>query len=221
MGRKLDRSRIRSAVQNERLITIRTRNYLAEERESIDEVLEIFLEEADLLEYRNKIAYCVHELASNAQKGNIKRVYFRERGLNIRDEHDYRLGMQSFRADTFDCVEDYVARQRDLGLYLKITFQLDGPEARIGIVQNTGLTSIERSRIQRKLDLARRSVNLIQVYGQAADDFEGAGLGLVMTVIMLRHIGLHEDVLEFDFRPDRTAFTLRLSRLVESSLQTA
>lgn len=221
MGRKLDRSRIHSAVQNERLITIRTRNYLAEERESIDEVLEIFLEEADLLEYRNKIAYCVHELASNAQKGNIKRVYFRERGLNIRDEHDYRLGMRSFRADTFDCVEDYVARQRDLGLHLKITFQLDGPEARIGIVQNTGLTSIERSRIQQKLDLARRSVNLIQVYGQAADDFEGAGLGLVMTVIMLRHIGLHEDVLEFDFRPDRTAFTLRLSRLVESSLQTA
>jgi hypothetical protein len=41
MGKKLDRMRIRNAVQNERVISVRTTNYLADERASIDEVLEI------------------------------------------------------------------------------------------------------------------------------------------------------------------------------------
>lgn len=221
MGKKLDRMRIRSAVQNERVISVRTTNYLADERASIDDVLEIFLEEANLLEYRNKVAYCVHELASNAQKGNTKRVYFREQGLNIRDEHDYRIGMETFRRDTFDDIERYVKMQRKLGLYVRLTFQLDGPEARIGVSQNSGLTSIERARVQDKLDLARRTENLVGAYNHAYDNNEGAGLGLVMTILMLRHIGLHDDVLEARFTHDETTFMLRLRRMVDEALATA
>jgi hypothetical protein len=213
--------RIRNAVQNERVISVRTTNYLADERASIDEVLEIFLEEANLLEYRNKVAYCVHELASNAQKGNTKRVYFRERGLNIRDEHDYWRGMATFRNDTFDNIERYVKMQRKLGLFVRLTFQLVGPEARIGISQNSGLTSIERARIQEKLDLARRTENLVGAYNCAYDNNEGAGLGLVMTILMLRNIGLHDDVLEPSFSPQETSFTIRLLRFATEALATA
>jgi hypothetical protein len=221
MAKKIDRKRIRSAVQNERVIAVRTTNYLARERASIDEVLEVFLEEAELLEYRNKVAYCVHELAANAQKGNTKRAYFYERGLNIHDAYDYRRGMETFRRDTFDRVEHYIRVQRKLGLYLQLTFQLDGPEARIGVTQNCALTTAERERIQEKLDLARRSESLVSAYDHAYDSYEGAGLGLVMTILMLRRIGLHDDVLEPDFRSDETRFSLRLRRMSAESLQTA
>lgn len=221
MGKKLDRMRIRSAVRNERTITVKTTNYLAEERASIDEVLEIFLEEASLLEYKNKISYCVHELASNAQKANTKRAYFHKQGLDIRDERDYERGMQTFRADVFSNVRDYLETQRRLGLHMKLSFLLHGPEARIAVSQNVGLTGAERRRIQEKLDLARATDDLIMAYADAYDNNEGAGLGLVMTMIMLRHIGLHDDVLEPSFRAEETSFALRLRRLSEEALRTA
>lgn len=221
MGTKLDRTRIRDAVQNGRNISVKTTTYLAGERESIDEVLEIFLEEANLLGYRNKIAYCVHELASNAQKGNTKRAYFHEQGLDIRDEYEYRRGMESFRRDTFDRIEHYVRLQKRLGLHVRLTFRLDGPEARLSVTQNNGLTSIERKRIQEKLDLARQTETLVSAYSDAYDSNEGAGLGLVMTILMLRNIGLHEDVLEPHFSHDETSFVLRLQRIDEEALVSA
>lgn len=222
MSKKIDRRRIRRAVQKERAIKVKTSNYLAEERAAIDEVLEIFLEEARLLEYRNNIAYCVHELAQNAQKGNTKRVYFYERGLDIYDENDYRVGMDTFRYDTFENMDHYTKLQRRHGLYLQLSFQLEGPEARIGITQNATLTPKEKQRIRDKLDLARRSDDLVSAYDHAFDTNEGAGLGLVMTIIMLRRIGLGEEVLEPSFKAGETSFHLKLKRLVEEpALRTA
>jgi hypothetical protein len=42
-----------------------------------------------------------------------------------------------------------------------------------------------------------------------------------MTILMLRHIGLHDDVLEARFTHDETTFMLRLRRMVDEALATA
>jgi hypothetical protein len=221
MSRKLDRKRVREAVQQHGSVVLKTTKYLAGERVSIDKVLEIFLEEAQLTEYKNKVAYCVHELASNAQKGNTKRAYFHEQGLNLHDPDQYRDGMASFKREAIGDPFRYVPLQRRLGLHVRLSFRLEGPEARISVSQNSGLTPEERARVQEKLDLARRTDALLNVYDSAHNADEGAGLGLVMTIIMLREIGLHDDVLETRFDPDETRFSLRLRRLDGERLQTA
>jgi hypothetical protein len=221
MGKKVDRATIREAVRHERAISIKTTNYLAPERAYIDNVLEIFLEEANLTEYANKIAYCVHELAGNAWKGNVKRAYFYEQGLDINTPGDYLRGMETFRADTLSDVDRYTAVQRELGIYLRVDFQLKGEEARIAVRQNVALTPPERERIEEKLAVASEHDTMVTAYERAEDTSEGAGLGLIMTILMLRNIGLSEEVLEGSFDHGETALTLRLARLPEEALQTA
>lgn len=221
MSRKVDRRLIREAVRHERVISIKTTNYLAEQRSYIDRVLEIFLEEARLTEYTNKIAYCVHELAGNAWKGNVKRAYFRERELDIHDHREYEAGMQEFRGEMLANVMRYTELQQELGIYLRVDFQLSGDEARISIRQNIPLTEGERRRIEEKLSIAAEHSTMVTAYENAEDTAEGAGLGLIMTILMLRNIGLTEDVLEAAFTDSTTTVMLRLSRDAEEDLQTA
>jgi hypothetical protein len=211
MAKKVDRGRIRDAVRHERAISIKTTSYLADERAYIDEVLEIFLEEARLTEYSNKIAYCVHELAGNAWKGNVKRAYFHERGLDIHNESDYKVGMETFRCDSLAGVSTYVDLQRQLAIYLRVDFQLIDDEARISIRQNVPVTSFERSRIEDKLAVAEKHSTMVTAYESAEDTSEGAGLGLIMTILMLRNIGLTKDVLHASFGEEGTTMTLRLT----------
>lgn len=221
MAKKVDRGRIRNAVRHERVISIKTTSYLADERAYIDEVLEIFLEEARLTEYANKIAYCVHELAGNAWKGNLKRAYFYDRDLDIHVAADYDLGMETFRADTLLNVRRYVRLQRELGVYLRVDFQLIDDEARISIRQNVPLTRFERDRIEEKLTVADEHSTMVTAYESAEDTSEGAGLGLIMTILMLRNIGLTPEILDTAFDNDETVMTLRLARLSQETLQSA
>jgi hypothetical protein len=221
MGKQVDRGRIREAVRHERVISIKTTSYLADERAYIDEVLEIFLEEANLTEYANKIAYCVHELAGNAWKGNVKRAYFYECDLDIHNQSDYDLGMQTFRDDTLPNVRRYVELQRELGIYLRVDFQLIGDEARVSIRQNSPVTSFERARIEQKLSVAEEHSTMVTAYESAEDTSEGAGLGLIMTILMLRNIGLTQDILDAAFDDEETVMTLRLARLGQENLQSA
>lgn len=221
MGKRVDRGRIRDAVRNERAISIKTISYFADERAYIDEVLEVFLEEARLTEYANKIAYCVHELAGNAWKGNVKRAYFQELGLNIDDPRDYERGMQTFRADTLADISRYSDIQRDLGIHFRVDFHLKGDEARIAVRQNTRLTEFERQRIEQKLAVAAEHTTMVTAYESAEDTSEGAGLGLIMTVLMLRNIGLNEQVLDSSFNDGEAVLSLRLTRLRQENLQSA
>ncbi|MFP4484314.1 MAG: hypothetical protein ACLFO1_05625 [Spirochaetaceae bacterium] len=221
MGKKVDRGRIREAVRQERVISIKTISYFADERAYIDEVLEVFLEEANLTEYANKIAYCVHELAGNAWKGNVKRAYFHELGLDINDPADYERGMETFRADTLSDITRYTDMQRELGIHFRVDFRLRGEEARIAVRQNTRLTDFERKRIEEKLALAAEHATMVTAYESAEDTSEGAGLGLIMTILMLRNIGLNDHVLDSSFNDGEAVLSLRLARLRQENLQSA
>ena len=67
--------------------------YQPSERIHIDHVLEAYLDAVGMKSLRTKLAYCLHELAANAKKANTKRLYFRERNLDINDPHQYEEGM--------------------------------------------------------------------------------------------------------------------------------
>jgi hypothetical protein len=210
MQQAIDREEIRDAVRRSRLITITTTGYFSDERKYIDRVLDIFLEEAGLEVYKQKLSYCVHELAGNAIKGNTKRVYFEEKGLNIHNESEYWIGMEGFRRETVDRISHYLRRQRELGLKIKLQFKLNGPNVMIGIRQNIGLTRIERDRIRTKLSVSGQYGDMTEAYARIEDSSEGAGLGIVMMIMMLRNIGLNRDVIRYYFGEEETYVLLKI-----------
>jgi putative nucleotidyltransferase with HDIG domain len=188
----VDETRVKKAVQSGMPIIITTYTLPHEVELYLDRVITAFLKQVDRENFRNYIVYCVQELAVNAKKANTKRIYFMERGLDLNDPGDYKIGMASFMDDTLNNLGHYLQLQKERGFYIKLVLQIKNNSINIEVRNNATITTTELARIHEKLDRARRYDNLKEALVQVLDDAEGAGLGLVILVLMLKKIGLNE-----------------------------
>jgi putative nucleotidyltransferase with HDIG domain len=189
----IDVSKIKKAVLSGIPLTITTYTLPHEIEVYIEQVLEAFLREVGQEKLRDYVAYCVRELAVNAKKANTKRVYFMERGLDINIPDDYKIGMENFKTDTLENIAHYLQLQKEKGLYIKLIFHVKGNVIYIEVRNNVAVTKTELIRIHDKLARSRQYNSLEEALTQVLDDSEGAGLGLVILVLMLKKIGLDED----------------------------
>ena len=189
----VDAEKIKKAVQSGIPLTITTFTLPHEIEIYVEQVLTIFLRQVDQEKLKDYVVYCVQELAVNAKKANTKRVYFTERGLDLSNPDDYKLGMGTFKDDTLSNIGHYLQLQKDKGLYIKLVFQVKKNIIYIEVRNNNAITKTELVRIHDKLARSRQYNNLEDALSQVLDDSEGAGLGLVILVLMLKKMGLDED----------------------------
>jgi putative nucleotidyltransferase with HDIG domain len=189
----VDEAKIKKAVQSGIPLTITTFTLPHEIELYVEQVLTIFLKQVDQEKLKDYVVYCVQELAVNAKKANTKRVYFTERGLDLSNPEDYKLGMTTFKEDTLSNIGPYLQLQKDKGLYVKLIFQVKKNIIYIEVRNNIAITKTELIRIHDKLARSRQYNNLEDALSQVLDDSEGAGLGLVILVLMLKKMGLDED----------------------------
>jgi putative nucleotidyltransferase with HDIG domain len=189
----VDESKVKRAVQSGIPLTITTFTLPHEIELYIEKILTLFLKLADQEKLKDYLVYCVQELAVNAKKANTKRVYFTEQGLDLSNPEDYTRGMKEFKSVTLGNINHYLQLQKEQGLYIKITFQIRKNIIYIDIRNNVVVTKTELIRIHDKLARSRQYNNLEDALAQVLDSSEGAGLGLVILVLMLKKIGLDED----------------------------
>lgn len=206
---KVDVAKIRKAAQSGIPLTITTYTLPHEIEVYIEQVLEAFLKEVGHEKLKDYLVYCVRELAVNAKKANTKRVYFMERGLDLQSTDEYKAGMENFKKDTLDNIGHYLQLQKEKGLYIKLLFQSKGPMIILEIRNNVVVTRTELIRIHDKLARSRQYNSLEEALTQVLDDSEGAGLGLVILVLMLKKVGLDEDC--FDIFSSETETVARIS----------
>jgi putative nucleotidyltransferase with HDIG domain len=192
-GLIVDESKVKRAVQLGIPLTITTYTLPHEVEMYIEQVVTIFLKQLDQEKLKDYIVYCVQELAVNAKKANTKRVYFIERGLDLSKPEDYQKGMISFKEDTLNNIVHYLQLQKERGLYIKLILQMKKNDILIEVRNNVAVTKTELIRIHDKLARSRQYNNLEDALSQVLDNSEGAGLGLVILVLMLQKIGLDED----------------------------
>ncbi|MCL1813051.1 MAG: HDOD domain-containing protein [Treponema sp.] len=204
----VDEEKIKKAVQSGIPLTITTYTLPHEIEVYVEQVLTIFLKQVDQEKLKDYVVYCVQELAVNAKKANTKRVYFTERGLDLTSQDDYKLGMTTFKEDTLTNIGHYLQLQKDKGLYIKLIFQVRKNIIYIEIRNNIAITKTELVRIHDKLARSRQYDNLEDALSQVLDDSEGAGLGLVILVLMLKKMGLDEDC--FDIMGTETETIARI-----------
>jgi putative nucleotidyltransferase with HDIG domain len=188
-----DDAKVKKAVQSGMPIIITTYALPHEIELYIDRVITAFLKQVNRESLRHYIVYCVQELAVNAKKANTKRVYFMEKGLDLNDPGDYKLGMETFMDDTLNDLGYYLQLQKEKGFYIKLILQIKHNCINIEVRNNAVITATELARIHKKLFHARQYDNLKEALGKVLDDAEGAGLGLVILVLMLKKIGLNEE----------------------------
>lgn len=157
------------------------------------DVLTAFFKELHQEQMIQYITYCQNELITNAKKANTKRVYFKERGLDINNPDDYEEGMKTFKADTLSNINYYLAKQKSEGLYVRLIIQVKNNVIRMEVQNNAQLTYMEYKRIHDKICRAQQYTSIEDTLNSVLDESEGAGLGLIIMVLMLRKLGMTEN----------------------------
>ena len=190
---EVDREKIKNAIRLQMPIEITSYTIPRNMEVYIQRVLELFLDECHQEHLRDALSFCLGELLTNAKKANTKRVYFEEKGLDINNPKDYEEGMKDFRDETFDNINYYLEMQRKAGLYVKIVLQLKEDKIFIEIRNNSLLTDSEKVRIKDKLDSVQQYKSMEEVLGTVLDQTEGAGLGIIIVILMLQKVGLSKE----------------------------
>ncbi|MBN1615850.1 MAG: HDOD domain-containing protein [Spirochaetales bacterium] len=159
----------------------------------IAEVLACFLAELNQQKLKDYLVYCINELTTNAKKANTKRIYFAEKKLDINDSIDYEEGMRTFKEDTLSNIDHYLLLQKEAGLYVKVLMQVKGRNIILEIRNNSEMTKTEFKRVFDKIARSRQFASLEDAFSQVMDDSEGAGLGLVIMILMLKKVGLDDE----------------------------
>ncbi len=202
---------VETAIERKKVLTVTSYGYLSEERAYIEKLLNRYLGEVGIPRLIGNLGYCIHELAGNAHKANLKRIYFSEQGLNIYEPEEYISGMKWFKDEVLDQPERFFSRQREQGYFVKFHFFVDRSILKIVIRNNAELVDEEKKRIRNKFKIAQRAYNLADAYGAAEDYSEGAGLGIVMLSIMLRNMGFRDRSFRIYVRNGETVSFLHLN----------
>ncbi|MBQ7881159.1 MAG: HDOD domain-containing protein [Treponema sp.] len=190
---KLDLSKVKMAIRAGIPLSITTYTLPHEMELYMDSVLAAFLEELNQHHMIEYLTYCLNELVTNSKKANTKRIYFKEKKLNILDKDEYEWGMKSFKEETLNNIKYYLKVQKEAGLYVKLILQTRNNKIKIEVRNNVELTVEEYKRMHDKLSRAQQYTSVDQALAQVLDETEGAGLGLIIMILMLEKIGLSEE----------------------------
>ena len=192
----VDVNKVNQAIKMEVPLVMTTYTLPRKVEHYIEQVVTIFLEYVKQSRLKDNVIYCIQELVVNAKKANTKRVYFIDRGLDLNNHIDYSKGMSSFMDDTLSNIEYYLDLQRKQGLYIKLILHLKQNTITIEVRNNATITVSELERIQRRLSKAREFDEIEDAILHMFDDTEGAGLGLVILVMMLKKLGLEANAFD-------------------------
>ena len=210
MSNEIDLAQIKRAAHNAVPLTFKTYTLPHETEIYLDRVLESFLAELGQEKLKEPLSYCLRELAVNAKKANTKRVYFLEKGLDLNNDREYEIGMKNFKQETFDNIQYYLQKQKELGMYIKVIFQTKGPSLSIMVRNNVEISRKEQMRVFDRLARSRAFSSLEEAFATVLDSSEGAGLGIVILVLMMKKIGLTEDCFSIDSQDGETVATITI-----------
>lgn len=190
---KIDKRKIQTSVCLQLPIEMTTYTLPKNTEVYIRNVMEIFLDECHQSHLKEYLNFCLSELLTNAKKANTKRVYFKEKGLDINNPEDYEKGMENFKMDTLTNIDHYLELQKKAGLYIKLVLRIQADKIYIDIKNNSQLTVFEKERIQQKLDSVQQYKEMDEVFKNVLDQSEGAGLGIIIIILMLQKVGLTKE----------------------------
>ncbi|MCP4575654.1 MAG: HDOD domain-containing protein [Deltaproteobacteria bacterium] len=168
--------------------------------ESFDFLISIFktiLQKLGREDLWEPLKYVINEMVTNAEKANIKRSYFKEKRLNIRHPEEYEKGMKLFSQLNNASRNSLRDKLAEGGFYARISFQLEDRTLVVTTVNNSMPNNEEVARIDSRIALTETVKDIPEAYMSVLDDSEGAGLGIVTTILMLRSLGIHKNPYRF------------------------
>jgi HD-like signal output (HDOD) protein len=207
-----DTTQIKKAIEKSIPIKFSSYTLSHETIEKLDKILELFLEELGEERIKNQLSYCMRELAENARKANLKRIYFVEKDFNINNYNDYLSGMETFKTDVYGNLSYYVDKLKEKKLFTKVIFLANSSFLTISVRNNVPIMGYELKRIEERISHSQAFKTMEEAFASVMDQSEGAGLGIVILILMLKKIGLSEDAFQIQKDGDETIAKIVIPR---------
>ncbi len=181
----------KKAIANDTDFYIQFHTFTHDVEGAITRCVHRYLEHNDLHYIRNQIINIVKELVNNAIKANLKRIYFKTKGFDIEKTEDYRVGMETFKDDAY--VGDNSAMLEMLeksNLVVRISFRTADEYLYINVINNVPILDGELFKINARVKKAYKYRDISEAFDEVLDDSEGAGLGLIMAMMIFKNIGM-------------------------------
>ncbi len=139
------------------------------------------------------------EIIFNAFKANLKRIYFEKSGVDINDSSHYNSAMKRFKEDylyNINSIEQEITSNQNY--HIQISFGFRKGNLKISVYNNARIVKEEYERISSRIEQSKISNNLADAYNDVYDPIEGAGLGLVLMVFLLKNSGIGADNLSIE-----------------------
>ncbi|HNV46186.1 MAG TPA: HDOD domain-containing protein [Spirochaetota bacterium] len=176
---------------------------------AISALVSKILSRLDRVFFIDSLIIIVKEIVLNAYKANAKRWYFSSRGLDIADPEQYAAGMARFDHEVvrnLERIRDDMERS-DYTITLVISKRPEG--IILSITNNVPILPDELERVRARLRKAGDFDNLRDVYTSLYDTTEGAGMGIILSSLLLRHYGI--DASSLTVTPGENSVTTSLT----------
>lgn len=135
----------------------------------------------------------IKEALMNATKANAKREYFTRSQLDIQKPADYKIGMNGFMKDIIMNWDEQDSFLSESKLYVSLRMRMKGKEIMFLVENNVPLLPEELMRITQRIDAAKRYNDLSEAFLEMGDNQESAGLGIILSQLLLKNSGIGQD----------------------------
>ena len=152
----------------------------------------------------------IKEILINAVKANAKRIHFKNLNLDINNPDDYSSGMESFAEEvTFKWLEQEELLKSS-EFYINSIFRFSEDSLIFSVENNAPVQPTEQDRILKRIEAAQNYNDLSDAFEDMSDSTESAGLGLILTQILLKNSGIGREKFKMEFFPGSTKVMLEI-----------
>lgn len=199
------------AIINENPFYIQFKRFGSEVEAQIIKMIHRYLEQYDLLFHKDTIISITKELVNNAIKANLKRIYFKSSGLDIRNPVQYREGMETFKEHVFQSQNnDALSSLEESQYVVRVTFFTSSDNMQINVKNNIIILEPELKKIKARINKAYKYNDITEAFTDVLDDSEGAGLGLIMALMLLKNSGFPKDSFSIEQHKTGTSASLNI-----------
>jgi HD-like signal output (HDOD) protein len=177
-------------------------------------ILHRYLELYDLLYMKDVLYTVVKELVNNAIKANLKRVYFDEKKLDISSPEEYRRGMETFKDEVYgDERRDFDQLKKNKKI-VRVSFIAQADKMIIHVINNVPILDEELVKIDARAKKAYNYNDISEAFEDVLDDSEGAGLGLIMALMLFKNSGLPRETFTVLRKNNQTVAAIKIPQMI-------
>jgi putative nucleotidyltransferase with HDIG domain len=176
----------------------------------LNSILVKILSKKDHIYLLNSAITILREIIVNALKANAKRIFFMKNNLDINSAEEYQKGINKFKKQIvgeFEKIESDLLRS---DFCVNITFKYNPSMVQISVVNNSPILPVELERINYRIQKAIQYNDFSEAYEEIEDDTEGAGLGIVLSILLLKNMGIDSNNYIIERINKATQTTLRI-----------